>query len=116
MAEETPVSQVEPIDIEQERRGVQDRHAHEEHRGADDGGFARFRARLDMPETCFRKGEVNEHIAGFERGILGGVIGARLALRLGARKKILARTFAGIVLVVAAYMLYVNVAALHLLR
>lgn len=56
---------------------------------------------------------VVEYLAG---GILGGVIGARLALRLGTRKKILARVFAGIVLVVAAYMLYVNVIALHQLK
>src|SRR5579859_4341288 len=56
---------------------------------------------------------VVEYLAG---GIPGGMIGARLALSLGTRKKMLARVFACIVLVVAAYMLYVNVAALHLLR
>jgi uncharacterized protein len=56
---------------------------------------------------------VVEYLAG---GIPGGIIGARLALRLGTHKKMLARVFASIVLVVAAYMLYVNVTALHLLR
>jgi len=56
---------------------------------------------------------VAEYLVG---GILGGIVGARLALSLGAKKKMLARLFAGIVLVVAAYMLYVNVTALHLIR
>jgi uncharacterized protein len=56
---------------------------------------------------------VVEYLAG---GIPGGMIGARLALRLGTQKKMLARVFAGLVLVVAAYMLYVNVTTLHLLR
>lgn len=56
---------------------------------------------------------VAEYLVG---GILGGVIGARVALVLGTRKKVLARLFAGIVLVVAVYMLYINVTALHLLR
>jgi uncharacterized membrane protein YfcA len=56
---------------------------------------------------------VVEYLAG---GIPGGIIGARLALSLGTRKKMLARIFAGIVLVVAAYMLYINFTALHLLR
>ena len=49
-------------------------------------------------------------------GIPGGMIGACLAISLGTRKKALARVFASIVLVVAAYMLYVNATALHLLR
>lgn len=56
---------------------------------------------------------VAEYLVG---GILGGIVGARLALSLGAKKKMLARLFAGIVLVVATYMLYVNVTALHLTR
>jgi uncharacterized membrane protein YfcA len=56
---------------------------------------------------------VVEYLAG---GIPGGIIGARLALKLGARKKMLNRVFAGMLLVVAAYMLYVNVTALHLLK
>ncbi len=56
---------------------------------------------------------VVEYLAG---GIPGGMIGARLALSLGTHKKMLARVFAGIVLVVAVYMLYVNATALHLLR
>ncbi len=54
---------------------------------------------------------VAEYLVG---GILGGVLGARLALHLGTQKKTLARIFAGIVLVVAFYMLYVNVTAIHL--
>lgn len=56
---------------------------------------------------------VAEYLAG---GIPGGIIGARLALKLGARKKMLNRVFAGILLVVAAYMLYINATALHLFR
>jgi uncharacterized membrane protein YfcA len=42
--------------------------------------------------------------------------GARLALVLGTKKKLLSRLFAGVVLIVAAYMLYVNMTALHLLK
>ena len=56
---------------------------------------------------------VAEYLGG---GILGGMGGARLAFSLGAKKKMLARIFAGIVLVVAVYMLYVNITALHLTR
>jgi uncharacterized membrane protein YfcA len=56
---------------------------------------------------------VAEYLVG---GILGGIVGARLACMLGAKKKALSRIFAGIVLVVAVYMLYVNIAALHLLK
>lgn len=56
---------------------------------------------------------VAEYLAG---GIPGGIIGARLALKLSARKKMLNRVFAGILLVVAAYMLYINATALHLFR
>jgi uncharacterized protein len=56
---------------------------------------------------------VAEYLAG---GILGGFAGTRLACRLGGRKKTLNRIFAAIVLVVAAYMLYVNVSALHLIK
>ena len=56
---------------------------------------------------------VIEYLAG---GIPGGMIGPRLDLSLGARKKMLARIIAGIVLVVAAYMLYFNFTTLHLLR
>lgn len=52
-----------------------------------------------------------EYIAG---GILGGLVGARLATHLGKQKKTLARIFAGIILVVAVYMLYVNFTAIHL--
>jgi uncharacterized membrane protein YfcA len=47
---------------------------------------------------------------------LGGVLGAHLAFSLGAKKKTLTRIFAGIVLVVAVYMLYVTFTALHLIR
>jgi uncharacterized protein len=56
---------------------------------------------------------VVEYLAG---GIPGGIIGARLALKLGTRKKMLNRVFAGILLLVAVYMLYVNAIALHLLK
>jgi uncharacterized membrane protein YfcA len=56
---------------------------------------------------------VAEYLVG---GILGGIGGARMALALGTRKKLLARLFAGVVLIVAAYMLYVNMAALHVLK
>ncbi len=52
-----------------------------------------------------------EYIAG---GVLGGLAGARLATRLGKQKKTLARIFAGVILVVAVYMLYINITALHL--
>jgi uncharacterized protein len=46
----------------------------------------------------------------------GGILGARLAFSLGAKKQALARIFASIVLIVAVYMLYVNITALHLTR
>lgn len=52
-----------------------------------------------------------EYIAG---GIAGGFLGAYLATRLGAQKKTLTYIFAGVIFVVAAYMLYVNATALHL--
>ncbi|GAC1385538.1 MAG: sulfite exporter TauE/SafE family protein [Ktedonobacteraceae bacterium] len=52
-----------------------------------------------------------EYIVG---GVLGGLGGARLAMRLGAQKKTLTFIFAGVVLVVAIYILYVNVSVLHL--
>ena len=52
-----------------------------------------------------------EYIVG---GILGGLLGARLAIRLGAQKKTLTFIFAGVVLVVAIYILYVNASVLHL--
>ncbi len=52
-----------------------------------------------------------EYIGG---GILGGLVGARLATRLGKRKEILSRIFAGVIIVVAIYMLYVNLTAIHL--
>lgn len=52
-----------------------------------------------------------EYIAG---GVVGGLAGARLATRLGKQKKTLARIFAGVILVVAVYMLYINITALHL--
>jgi len=56
---------------------------------------------------------VAEYLGG---GILGGILGARLAFSLGVKKKALARIFASIVLIVAVYMLYVNITALHLTR
>jgi len=54
-----------------------------------------------------------EFIAG---GVLGGLAGARLATRLGKQKKTLSRIFAGVILVVAMYMLYVNLTAMTLVR
>ncbi len=54
---------------------------------------------------------VGEYLIG---GILGGFIGARLAIRLGEQKTALTRIFAVLVLVVAIYMLYINLNALHL--
>lgn len=61
-------------------------------------------------------GKVNWLIAieYFGGGILGGWLGARLATRLGARKQVLSRIFAGVVFVVALYMLYMNLSVLHL--
>lgn len=52
-----------------------------------------------------------EYIGG---GIIGGIVGARLATHLGSKKKALSRLFAGVILVVAVYMLAVNLIALHL--
>ena len=52
-----------------------------------------------------------EYIAG---GVLGGLAGARLATRLGKQKKTLSRVFAGVIIVVAIYMFYVNLTAMHL--
>jgi uncharacterized membrane protein YfcA len=52
-----------------------------------------------------------EYIAG---GVLGGLAGARLAMHLGKQKKTLSRIFAGVILLVAVYMLSVNITALHL--
>jgi uncharacterized protein len=52
-----------------------------------------------------------EYIAG---GVLGGLAGARLATRLSQQKKTLSRIFAGVILVVAVYMLYINLTAIHL--
>ena len=51
-----------------------------------------------------------EYIVG---GFGGGVLGAALATRLGQRKSALTRIFAGVIVVVAAYMLYVNASALR---
>ena len=50
-----------------------------------------------------------EYIAG---GVLGGLVGVRLAGRLGVRKKTLTYIFAAVVIVVAMYMLYVNITAI----
>ncbi|HEX8997481.1 MAG TPA: sulfite exporter TauE/SafE family protein [Ktedonobacterales bacterium] len=55
-----------------------------------------------------------EYLAG---GILGGWIGAQVSTRMGAspsRKRLLTRIFAGVVVAVALYMLYMNASALHL--
>ena len=53
-----------------------------------------------------------EFIAG---GIVGGLIGLKLAVRLGKTKGLLSRVFAGVIFVVAAYMLYRNAGAFGLL-
>ena len=45
-------------------------------------------------------------------GLVGGLLGTRLSLRLGARRNTLARIFAAIVFVVAAYILYRSGSAL----
>ncbi len=50
----------------------------------------------------------------FAGGIAGGWGGAKLATRIGSEKQTLTRVFAAVVFVVALYMLYMNVAALHL--
>jgi uncharacterized protein len=50
-----------------------------------------------------------EYIAG---GVLGGLVGTRLAGRLGAQKKTLTYIFSGVVIVVAMYMLYMNITAI----
>jgi uncharacterized protein len=50
----------------------------------------------------------------FAGGVAGGWLGAQVAMRLGARKQVLTRVFAGVVFVVALYMLYMNISALHL--
>ncbi|GAC1448203.1 MAG: sulfite exporter TauE/SafE family protein [Ktedonobacteraceae bacterium] len=52
-----------------------------------------------------------EYIAG---GVLGGLLGARVAIRLGAQKKTLTFIFAGVVFAVAIYILNVNASVLHL--
>lgn len=52
-----------------------------------------------------------EYIAG---GVFGGLAGARLATRLSKQKKTLSRIFAVVILVVAVYMLYINLTAIHL--
>lgn len=49
----------------------------------------------------------------FAGGVLGGWLGAYLATRLAARKQLLTRIFAGVVFVVALYMLAMNLSALH---
>jgi uncharacterized membrane protein YfcA len=52
-----------------------------------------------------------EYIGG---GILGGLAGAHLAMHLGKRKKTLSRIFAVVIIIVAIYMLYVNLTAIPL--
>jgi uncharacterized membrane protein YfcA len=46
-------------------------------------------------------------------GILGGIVGTRFSVSLAKRKNILTRLFAAVLFLVAAYMLYVNAAAIH---
>lgn len=50
----------------------------------------------------------------FAGGVLGGWMGAWLAIRLGKQKQALTRIFAAVVLAVAVYMLAMNFSALHL--
>jgi len=52
-----------------------------------------------------------EFVAG---GVVGGMFGMRLAIRLAPRRAALNRIFAGLVFVVAIYMLYKNASAFHL--
>lgn len=46
-------------------------------------------------------------------GILGGIVGAHFSVSLAKQKNILTRLFAGVLLLVAVYMLYVNAMAIH---
>lgn len=61
-------------------------------------------------------GMVNWPVAGLfiAGGVVGGLIGTRLSLRLAGQRGTLARIFAGIVFVVAAYILYRSGSALRL--
>ncbi|HEX6819684.1 MAG TPA: sulfite exporter TauE/SafE family protein [Ktedonobacterales bacterium] len=61
-------------------------------------------------------GKVNWLIAleFFAGGVVGGWVGVWLAVRLGAHKQTLTRVFAGVVFLVALYMLFMNLGALHL--
>jgi len=54
---------------------------------------------------------VIEYVAG---GLVGGIIGTRLAFFFGAKKNLLTRIFAGVVLIVAIYMLFMNISSFHL--
>jgi uncharacterized membrane protein YfcA len=54
---------------------------------------------------------VIEYVAG---GILGGWVGAKAATRLAMHKQLLVRIFSGVIFLVALYMLYMNLSALHL--
>jgi uncharacterized protein len=60
-------------------------------------------------------GQVNWLIAieYFVGGVAGGWLGAKVAMRLGARKHLLTRVFASVVFVVALYMLSMNINAFH---
>ncbi|MGE4366642.1 sulfite exporter TauE/SafE family protein [Thermomonas sp.] len=61
-------------------------------------------------------GMVNWPVAGLfiAGGLLGGMVGTRLSLRLAGQRNTLARIFSGIVFVVAAYILYRSGSALRL--
>ncbi|UOF92404.1 sulfite exporter TauE/SafE family protein [Fodinisporobacter ferrooxydans] len=50
------------------------------------------------------------YIAG---GILGGIVGTKAATKLSKNKRMLQYVFSGIIILVACYMLYVNVQAMH---
>ncbi len=46
-------------------------------------------------------------------GALGGLLGTRLSVVLAKQKGVLARLFAGVLLLVAVYMLYINATTIH---
>lgn len=51
-----------------------------------------------------------EYVAG---GVLGGILGAKLATRLSHAKNVLNYIFAGVIFVVALYMIYMNLHTIH---
>jgi uncharacterized membrane protein YfcA len=53
---------------------------------------------------------VAEYLLG---GILGGIVGVRLSVSLAKQRNILMRLFAAVLFLIAVYMLYMNVTAIH---